>query len=698
MVAKLSHLCKLAMMPLSLALSSAIIPLAVAADEASKTATLDTIVVTGTSAPAPLSEVPGSVDVVDHNELELVQHSHISESADRVAGVWVSRGNGQEHLTAIRSPVFSGPGSCGEFVMLEDGIPTRPAGFCNVNQLFEINSEQADRIEIFRGPASSVYGSNAVHGVINVLSPDVGVKEETRVKLDGGPHDYARGFVSYTDGNSLLVNAHTDHDGGYIDDSGFDQQKANVKYLVQKDDYRVVNFLEMTHLNQQTAGYLVGTDAYKDDHLRTTNSTPGAYRDAQSMHGYSRFIFQPDAERQWEITPYANASHMEFIQSYVPTEPLEKNGHDSAGVNGKFSYPLSGVSSDTLALHSGFNLETARAYVDEFQSQPSKTPPGYVQGQHYDFDVFMNSLDLSSDVDYRVLPDLHWLAGVNYNLQLYNYQSNTPANTVGIYTRPPSRDDKFGNWGYSTGAVWNWIPQHEMYLNASSGFRAPQVAELYRLQGGTPPDAVQSEQIDSVELGWRGNFKTAFDNKLLYELAIFDMSKTHVILQEANRQYLGNAETSHKGIELTLDYHFLQTAYVKTGLTYAEHRYVQVTGQLQGSPPVNLDGNMIDTAPRHFGTVQAGNAFNWGVLELEVVDMGRYYLNPENTLSYGGHDLLNLRAEWHVAPEWTLGARLLNVLNTDYAERADATPQSPLPRYFVGEPRSLYVSVEKTFH
>jgi outer membrane receptor protein involved in Fe transport len=95
--------------------------------------------------------------------------------------------------------------------------------------------------------------------------------------------------------------------------------------------------------------------------------------------------------------------------------------------------------------------------------------------------------------------------------------------------------------------------------------------------------------------------------------------------------------------------------------------------------------------------VQVGNTFNWGVLEFEVVDMGRYYLNPENTLSYGGHDLLNLRAEWKVAPEWTVGARLLNVLNTDYAERADATPQSPLPRYFVGEPRSLYVSVEKKF-
>jgi iron complex outermembrane recepter protein len=43
----------------------------------------------------------------------------------------------------IRSPVLSGAGACGAFLFLEDGLPTRPAGFCNVNQLFELNLEQA---------------------------------------------------------------------------------------------------------------------------------------------------------------------------------------------------------------------------------------------------------------------------------------------------------------------------------------------------------------------------------------------------------------------------------------------------------------------------------------------------------------------------------------------------------------------------
>jgi outer membrane receptor for ferrienterochelin and colicin len=60
--------------------------------------------------------------------------------------------------------VLTGPGSCGSFLLLEDGIAVRPTGFCNVNELFELPSEQAEAIEVIRGPASALYGSNAVHG------------------------------------------------------------------------------------------------------------------------------------------------------------------------------------------------------------------------------------------------------------------------------------------------------------------------------------------------------------------------------------------------------------------------------------------------------------------------------------------------------------------------------------------------------
>ena len=103
------------------------------------------IVVTGT-----LSErlgSTGSVSRIDGDVLAEIRHNHIHEALSRVPSVWVTRGSGQEHLSAIRSAVFTGPGACGKFLYLEDGLPIRPAGFCNVNNLFEVNGEQAGSIE-----------------------------------------------------------------------------------------------------------------------------------------------------------------------------------------------------------------------------------------------------------------------------------------------------------------------------------------------------------------------------------------------------------------------------------------------------------------------------------------------------------------------------------------------------------------------
>jgi outer membrane cobalamin receptor len=110
-----------------------------------------------------------SLGSVGRDAIVLTGATHHAEVLNRVAGVMIQRGSGQESLTAIRSPVLPGAGSCGAFLFLENGIPIRPVGFCNVNELFEINTEQAHAIEVLRGPGTALYGSNAMHGTVNVL-------------------------------------------------------------------------------------------------------------------------------------------------------------------------------------------------------------------------------------------------------------------------------------------------------------------------------------------------------------------------------------------------------------------------------------------------------------------------------------------------------------------------------------------------
>ncbi len=112
---------------------------------------LEEIVVTARRQPVAALATPLSIGRVDRDSIELLGATHSSEALNRVPGVMVQRGSGQESLTAIRSPVLTGAGSCGAFLFLENGVPIRPVGFCNVNEMLEINTEQADAIEIVRG-------------------------------------------------------------------------------------------------------------------------------------------------------------------------------------------------------------------------------------------------------------------------------------------------------------------------------------------------------------------------------------------------------------------------------------------------------------------------------------------------------------------------------------------------------------------
>ena len=73
-----------------------------------------------------------------------------------------------------------------------------------------------------------------------------------------------------------------------------------------------------------------------------------------------------------------------------------------------------------------------------------------------------------------------------------------------------------------------------------------------------------------------------------------------------------------------------------------------------------------------------------------------YYTNETNTNSYEGHDIMNLRYQYQSNDAWYFAARVTNLFDTTYAERADWTSFGG-DRYFVGEPASLYVTIGTTF-
>jgi outer membrane receptor protein involved in Fe transport len=233
------------------------------------------------------------------------------------------------------------------------------------------------------------------------------------------------------------------------------------------------------------------------------------------------------------------------------------------------------------------------------------------------------------------------------------------------------------------------VPGQAVFLRLARGFRAPQATELYRLQGSQAEADLDSEELKSIELGGRGNV-----GSLEYELGAWYTEKDDVIFQDADRFNVSGASTRHYGLDFALRWQFAADFDFAADAALARHEYDSDI-ELLGSSG-NINGNQIDTAPQHFGSVRLG----WNLprefrAELEWVHMSEYYLEPDNNHEYDGHDLINLRLTGQLTQQLDVGIRATNLTDEDYAERADYGFGSY--RYFVGEPRSVYFEVGYRF-
>jgi len=641
--------------------------------------------------------MPLSWSRIDQKTIDLVDAVHINEIMQRVPGAWISRGNGQESIIALRSPVLTGAGSCGAFLSAADGISLRAPGFCNVNQLFDANFEQAGRIEVIRGPATALYGSNAMHGVINVVSAPPSNQLDHSLAVEAGPYDYFRGKYRYSDTfgrHGVSINANATHDGGYKESSGYDQEKTILRYDYTGSvwDFRTV--LDGANLNQDTAGYIEGYNAYKDSDLKKENPNPDAYRDAWSVRFYSAASRDLGDASTLTLTPYLRANDMDFLMHFLAWQPVEKNSHDSLGLRTHISTDAGGA-----RWVNGIDLEYTDARLKETQTEDFS--PAIPAGVHYDYQVGATVAAVFSQV--RTQGDSPWEfdAGVRLEYTNYDYHNQTgdgSACASGVtdcrFSRPADREDDFTEWSLNGGASYSLSPDHIVYLRLARGYRAPQANELYRLQGEQRTADLKPEQLDNIELGLRGYWQ----NRARYDFAMYYMHKDDVIFQDTNRRNVSGAETRHYGAELALDVQLGDDWSAGLDANVASHTYDNRVELL--SVDTDIKGNEIDTAPEVFGSAHldwdfSGLAGRDSRAELEWVYLDSYYLDPQNEHKYNGHSLFNLRITSDLTPRWSAGLRITNLLDKDYAERADFGFGQY--RYFVGQPRGAYVEISYQF-
>ncbi len=655
--------------------------------------------------PQTLQELSNSLSLVTDEDLRTVSHLHIHEALVRVPGVWISRGNGQEHLTAIRSPVFTGPGSCGAFYMAENGVPLRSTGFCNVNQLFDAHTEQAARIEVIRGPGTVVHGSDALHGVINLISMPPADSAEHSLSLEAGHHHFRRIKASTSTrrgSHAYRLSVNSSHDGGYKENSGYDQHKLSYHHQYSGSEWHMAHLMNVSHLDQRTAGFVTGLNAFEHEDLHRVNGatlvpgSPQPFRDTRSLR------YQVHAERELSsgamlyITPYARYTHMSFLQHFLPGTPLEKNGQKALGLQTLYRPERTG----SIEFSYGFDAEYTRAFLTQTQQADSFTRFGttFPQGIHYDYDVHADLQAVFAKAEYRFNPETRVSTGVRYEHISFDYD-NRAADGSGIeggdpcgscrYSRPSDRKDRFGYWSANIGIIHQLSASLLIVAHANGGHRAPQAAELYRLQNGQISTDLEPEALKNIEFGIR-NITTR--GQFGYSLNAFFMKKNDVLFQDSNRQNIVGGQTRHYGLEYDLSWSPHEQLILSANGSYARHSYDSTFFPLGTSSTADIRGNDADTAPRQIHAARIAWLYSpGGRLELEWQHMGRYYLDTGNAHEYQGHDLLHLRTQQDFGDSVHAALRVTNLTDENFADRADFAFGSY--RYFIGEPRSLYLEV-----
>lgn len=636
------------------------------------------------------AEAPGAYSVLGAEAVADVAADHPAEVLNTLPSVNIQMNSGQEHLIALRSPVLTGGAAQGSFLILENGVPVRAPAFGNANGLFELHHETASAIEVVRGPASAKYGSNAVHGLINVIHD--GVRDGAEVRASVNTLSRYKTDLLVGNGDTLGAEISIQKDLGWRDFTGVDQQKASLFADYSLGGWDGTAWVIGQNLNQETADFIEGPKAYKDRDLAESNPDPLAGRDAWSVRAATRL------ERDFgfgtvTLTPYAVTQEMSFRQHFLPNKSFEENGHDALGLMTK----VETETSDKLTIRYGADTVWASGELVETQDEPFGFFPGdsrFPAGTHYDYDVDTLTFALWGEAEWAVSDTLTVLAGLRGETHNYDYSTNIPAGTFGRFQVASDRTDNFDLLTPKLGLIFT--PEGSgvsYYVNYARGQRAPQASDLYRIQDQQIPGDADTETLDSFEAGFRG---AAFGDRLVFDLAAYAARKENFFFRDADGLNVTDGETEHKGVEAAFDLAMLaEVLSLRGSVAWSDQTYAfdRITGN---ASETIVDGAQIDTAPEWLADL----ALVWTPADtlrasLEAEYVGEYFTNAANTADYPGHLIFHARGSWQVAESLEAFLILRNLGDLAYADRADFAFGND--RYFPGEPLNATLGIRKTF-
>ena len=645
-------------------------------------------------------ETPATVGTLTRDTLEDVRPTHPSEVMGLIPGVWVNVTGGEGHQTAIRQPLTTNP----VYLYLEDGVPTRSTGFFNHNALYEINVPAAEGIEVTKGPGSALYGSDAIGGVVNVLTRSSLGEAGADVTAESGQDGWRRVVAggSWTTGrDGVRADVNLTGSDGYRDATGYDRQSATIRFDRARTDSALKVLLSANLIDQQTAG---SSSLSEVDYLTSpeTNLTPISLRGVEAYRvslDYQRTI----KDLSLSLVPYFRYDSMELLPNWTLTfDPtIYTTDNTSWGVLAKVERALPQWRTSLMAgldvdFSPGGRVEDVVVLTTSASGLPSgrRIFSGYTVGNRvYDYDVTFLSMSPYAQVEISPTPRSRLSLGLRVDRMQYEYDDRLTVPDTARHRRPADGSRSFGHVSPKLGWTYQLSDAANVFASYRHAFRAPAEGQLFRQGSAVNTFDLDPVRADNVEAGLR----VTAHRRLGLDLSLYQLDKRDDILSfrdplDGATQSVNAGHTRHRGVELGVEASPASPVHVRLAYTYATHTYQDWLVDPRAG--VDYSGKEQETAPRQIGTltvrVSPVRALD---LAVEAAALGSYWLDAANTTKYGGHMLVNLRGQYAIGRGLRVFAKVLNLADRLYAESGSYT----LARgreFAPGRPRTAFAGVE----
>ena len=680
---------------------------------ASTFAQSDTVVVSGSRTETKLSETPVSIGSVNRSQWDQDKVKSVGEMINRIPGVfWNDLGN-EQHSMAIRQPINTNA----VYQYLEDGIPIRPLGVFNHNSLNETNMNGSSAVEVVKGAASSLYGSNAVGGAVNFMTQK---PSRTPTGYFGFRQDPTDGFYRFDTGASNTwgkLGLRFSHYTSERDHTNWQQYSGGKKdSFTLRGDYELsaTSWLRAslvhTHLDTDTAGSLFEND-YRSNPGKSINTF--TWRKDKTTRANVAWEGETTRKGVTTVTFFARNNDHGQLPAYTISGcsgatcrgTINNNHVESLGMDVKHVQGLDWASARLVTGvyidrsqndYVSDNLKVTRDAVSGVYKSYSLNNAASPSGVR-DYGAGIANDALFAQLEFTPAKDFRVVAGGRYDTITYDFVNHlVPSANFGA----PNETRSFSRVSPKLGATYALSNAQSVYANLSQGFTPPEVSQLY---GKTAIPDLKPSVYNNQEIGWRA----LLANNIRLDSALYQLEGQDTIVSytsEVGDSFNKNAgKTRSRGIELSLSQQLAQWDW-RLGATWAKHEFVNYLVSAKAGAIEDYSGKFMPQAPAHTINAQVGWNFTPDSrIALGVVKQGRYWMNNLNTVRYEGHTLLNLTASHKFQGGLEVWGQVRNLTDERYADSASSSFKggafnpNTQNTYSPGAPRSVMVGLTQSF-